>query len=665
MKLSASLVGVLKASSAVSYTQKIASRIEPGQSFEMVDGSRLRVLAKSASPDGLRIRVSSAGSQKTLSLQQFAAIGVVSPAMRRLATFVHRITAFDGALDDYVKEAIKAAGLPVDPTMNWAKYLGKIFNPSLSQITKDPEVINDAITDVVVDELYTKRLLQQDSPYAHFNPDHEKLQGKELASKVTAFLINIFKGRKQQAADTVRRVMGIGAAGSLGLVPAYSTDDTTLNGTIDPSGPVDDYHREMEDDRSRQEFDDIDNEDEIQKFLTGFMSKVSETQRKSTAELLNYISSNYAKGLDKDDIREKFMNDATLKTKYPDKINRQGFLYLMRAWNKQIRDYAKDPKNPLADSDIARLIIRATDKLVDGDSKPSTTASLHLADVEQNGVPTDVPQPPKPPPPPNPNVQQQNAVRQQQNGLNMAPAATGADLNDGQAQQPVNPPKKTITPEIPGVNHTSALTPEQMGGTAELHALGVQENKIRQQTSKAIAEEIAKQKEKGIHVPTPRKSATEVEAPVVAAPVVAAVEAPASDKFASLRQIAADEPQELGLAMSQVTASIRRIASNLHRASINLDLIQPSKTASVREKIAARNQFAAGLRRIAEESPEQIGEVLNDVYAELDRVVTEVENLADHLDVELVAVEPTEEGEASEAEIEPTDESPEDVFPAE
>src|SRR5258708_29483026 len=104
------------------------------------------------------------------------------------------------------------------------------------------------------------------------------------------------------------------------------------------------------------------------------------------------------------------------------------------------------------------MIIRATDKLLKENADPkaaSVISSLHLAEVEQNGVPigVTVPAQQKPPPPPNPNVLQQNNAKPQ-NGLNMVPAATGADLNKGEAQKPNQPPK-TIAPEIPGVNHTS------------------------------------------------------------------------------------------------------------------------------------------------------------------------------------------------------------------
>jgi hypothetical protein len=636
MKLSASLVAVA-ASPVSSYTQKLASGIEPGQSFEMIDGSRLRILAKSASPDGLRIRVSKAGAQQTMSFQQFSALGVVSPAMRRLAHFIHRVVAFDGSLDTYVKEAIKAAGLPVDPSMDWNKYLGAIFNKSLARITKDPEVINDAIIDVVVDELYTKRMLQKDSPYAHFNPDHEKLQGKELASKVTAFLINIFKGRKQQAADTVRRVMGIGAGGSLGLVPADSLDEGTSSteGNNDTETTMGD--RLGKDDPSVAE---LEGQDEVHAFLDAFIDKTTHSQRKSTGALLNYITTGYAEGLDRDDIRAKFIADENLKARYPDKINQQGFNYLLRSWSKLIRDFAKDSRNPLANTDVARMVIRATDKLTDTDAKAvAVKSSLHLAEIEENGVPTNIPVPPvqAAPPPPNPNVQQQNNAKPQ-NGLIMAPAATGEDLNDGQPPQN-NQPKKTISPEIPGVNHTSAVkrAPEPS-------------------ITSVIAADI--KKEKAPLVPIPAKTA----APVVATSAVKA--------FVALRQIAAEEPQELGLAFSQITASLRVIASHLHRASLNLDLVAPSKTASIREKITARNKFARALRRIAEESPEQIGEVLNDVYAELDKVVVEVENLADHLDVDLVIPESEEVSEGSvEAEPEPfestddaLDETPEAII---
>ena len=120
-KLAATLRGTVGQEPLVSsYAQRLASRVEPGQVVEFADGSRRRVLGKSASASGVRIILAKIGGQDAMDVAGFSALGPVSPAMRRFASFVHRVIAFDRKLDEYVKEAIRQAGLAAQTGARWS-----------------------------------------------------------------------------------------------------------------------------------------------------------------------------------------------------------------------------------------------------------------------------------------------------------------------------------------------------------------------------------------------------------------------------------------------------------------------------------------------------------------------------------------------------------------
>jgi hypothetical protein len=108
-----------------------------------------------------------------------------------------------------------------------------------------------------------------------------------------------------------------------------------------------------------------------------------------------------------------------------------------------------------------------------------------------------------------------------------------------------------------------------------------------------------------------------------------------SEKYARLRQVAAEEPKEVDTALNELAEALGHMADALTGMRSRLDLIRAPKTAKMSERIAAARKYATAFRRYAEESPEIIGDALSEVYQALDQVGLGVENLADQMGVEL------------------------------
>jgi hypothetical protein len=121
-----------------------------------------------------------------------------------------------------------------------------------------------------------------------------------------------------------------------------------------------------------------------------------------------------------------------------------------------------------------------------------------------------------------------------------------------------------------------------------------------------------------------------------------------NNKTAGLRQIANDEPHEVGIALDefvQVFSDAAEVLSGLADDAAafksNLDLSEPAKTASIRDRVAARRNYARTLRRLANEAPQEIAGALSEVYAQLDDAAEGIEALAERFGLPLTPPETT------------------------
>ncbi|VVB53453.1 Uncharacterised protein [uncultured archaeon] len=124
----------------------------------------------------------------------------------------------------------------------------------------------------------------------------------------------------------------------------------------------------------------------------------------------------------------------------------------------------------------------------------------------------------------------------------------------------------------------------------------------------------------------------------------------AGKKFATLRRIAIEEPHEVDAAISELAAGFGELSTALQTMAQNLDLGGVPATASLKARIAAKNNYASRFRRIAEEAPEQFEAAYNEVYQALDGLSEDMENAAENLGISLAL--PTE-GEMPGMESEP------------
>lgn len=127
-----------------------------------------------------------------------------------------QVDLFDQNLSYYVTGAIERAGLPVDPSINWAKWLDSVYRPALPPLTSDVDLIDDAIREILVQRLYQERILEKNSPYSHFDENHAS---KNLEKEVSAYLADTFKKAVPEALDFVREALSIGTGGALSRQP--------------------------------------------------------------------------------------------------------------------------------------------------------------------------------------------------------------------------------------------------------------------------------------------------------------------------------------------------------------------------------------------------------------------------------------------------------------
>lgn len=133
------------------------------------------------------------------------------------------------------------------------------------------------------------------------------------------------------------------------------------------------------------------------------------------------------------------------------------------------------------------------------------------------------------------------------------------------------------------------------------------------------------------------------------------------EKWARLRQVAADDPKEADHALAEVAEALGTMADSLTNLRENLDLIEVPKSASIKARIANARKYANGFRRMAEEAPEVVADAISEVYHSLDDVAGALEHLAENMGITL-DLTPAEEAFGEEGKEELAGEEPEHPF---
>ena len=132
-------------------------------------------------------------------------------------------------------------------------------------------------------------------------------------------------------------------------------------------------------------------------------------------------------------------------------------------------------------------------------------------------------------------------------------------------------------------------------------------------------------------------------------------------KFAKMRKAAEANPGEIEKDLTLLADACAAQAEAFENLKENLDLIQAPKEASLAVRAKAARNYARAFVRIAEESPEKLQGAISEAYHSLDEQAGALEQLAEHLGIDLNAT-PAEEAFAEEG-VQEIDKADEAGFP--
>ncbi len=116
--------------------------------------------------------------------------------------------------------------------------------------------------------------------------------------------------------------------------------------------------------------------------------------------------------------------------------------------------------------------------------------------------------------------------------------------------------------------------------------------------------------------------------------------AASADKFAKFREIAKNHPQDVQQVLEEFRDTFAMMASKTNAMIKNLNLVTGADASTLKEKVAAKRAYAAGLRKMADElgGPGNFADALGQMYQQLDDVADGIEAVAENLGVALPAV---------------------------
>ena len=578
------------------------STVEPGQIIFTADGSAFRVKGKTASASGGRFSLTNiSGSRRlVISSDDLVQRGILSPRMVRIAANFAMI-AYGRDWDRVVKEAIVEAGYPVDTGFNWNSWFRKKFYSRMlgsgTVAGDDEDIVDESIQHVLVQELYDRHALSKFDP----NKAPEDVKKQPLDKQVTWYLTWIIGGRLEDAVAFTNKQYGWKKNKDQDSPSQYHSQlYQEKEGEEGTEFNILDTEEHAQGEKS---FDEVEEEDELAALRDEFFMFCKEVRSEKIANVMvkifDYIvASEHGKKVEFQDIfkRDTGLGADRLKQLYKE------FSNLMMEFADQFSE------NSPAYGLISMIKNFSSKKRQPQPAKASSVnaliSSLKTADFNQLS-----------PAHPTPDAAPQNIQQPEEEG-------TKPDEDEDNKNQL---PRTTVPPELPNqMLHTSLNASKK-------------ENTMPAIKTQASREEVLKQIQA-------RKSARAAEAAKVDAPH-------------KLAQIAAREPKDLEMkaALTELANFFGSIRASFLNMRDNFNLSDVPKAASLKDKIAAKRNFASGLRRVAEENPQQFGDALSEVYGLLDEAAGAIENLAENSGVELCEEGPVASEEGSE-EIVPAEE---------
>src|SRR5271165_434155 len=183
---------------------KVAYLFSPGNVINNIDGESFRVISKTITSDNIVFKLANLQGKRIDTPPDFFPVSHYAAKLARC----FRILSYNKDWDLYVKEYIKSAGLPVDPTWNWANWFQRKFIPLLHG---DEEHRDEAVHNMIFKTLGAKGDKRGQGGRAALDPNNpygfqhvisrfpKEVQDLPLDKQVTQFLLHVFKHRVGEA----------------------------------------------------------------------------------------------------------------------------------------------------------------------------------------------------------------------------------------------------------------------------------------------------------------------------------------------------------------------------------------------------------------------------------------------------------------------------------
>jgi hypothetical protein len=187
-----------------------ASRLlAPGRIVGSIDGQPWLVLSSIKTKDGLQFKLADLTGSPVSTPPHFDPIPI---RFARFASMLH--LAYNKDIDAMMKALIRDAQLPVDQSMNWAKYLYSTLAPLLP--TKDEDKI-DEVLHFIIFKVWERHILTDQLPgiMENFIKSDPQFAKKPLDKQISWILKNYlvggrgagWPGRKQEAVRYLKRII--------------------------------------------------------------------------------------------------------------------------------------------------------------------------------------------------------------------------------------------------------------------------------------------------------------------------------------------------------------------------------------------------------------------------------------------------------------------------
>lgn len=601
--------------------------VEPGQIIHTWDNRVFRVKGKTASAQGEQYRLSNiAGTEKrVMSSAELAAVGVMSPRMIRVVGHLRAIIAFANDWDQHIRAIIEQAGFPVDPSINWNSWFQKNFTSRLlgeGSVTYDEGHIEDAIDRLIMVELLERQTLSKFDP-AKVPPDVQK---RPLEKQITWFIQQSLGYRLGDVIKYINKQLGW-KKDKDEEAPSQQNIQLFLDSGEEGGGTEFNILDTEEHARPDQTVGELEEEETLKVIKQQFREYVAETLgvhgqktprsekiADAMAKIFGYIADHSTSG-QKGEFKDIFKTETGLgpdrlkqlytefgklmksfAAQYPEGSPAGDFINQIRNFESpretEIRKKYKDKYRSGAGVTSSLLsamnLAKSADYYHSNTGTPPPTAPGQLTPEQQEEAMAMSTQPSQTPPPQNAQPPQAEGMRP---GMNPTPG-----------QPPPKPVPTTVPAELPN------------------QALHIRRSNKENTMATATA----------VKTPTRQELLKKIQARKNA-------RAAASKTPNKLALIAANEPQEMGRAITELANFFGSMRASLLNMREHLDLLPPPKMASLKEKTAYRAKFAAGLKKLAEEEggPQEFGSALSEVYTLLDEAAGAIENLAENSGVQL------------------------------